>query len=475
MMSQRMLRRAVSIGRGPLGMLLVANTCMALAIGAQTPVVFVHGLASNGSTWQVAAQRLQQDLNVTTTTPNLPSFDSFENQANALITDEAGLASNAVAIGHSNGGTVSRMANIDGRPWAGIITVATPHYGSVLAQNAIDGVVFEEARFLIESIATPFQIYSDLDPDNFGWTIAGDAANWATDVAEQLPYAAAAFGYWADNTVLTEMVPGSPFLTQTVNSNANLNREAAAVPQRLYVASTIEYSWGEPWHALSPGSWQSITEYWYGAAAELEFAGDYYDNYDNVDDPYYWEKVEYAYYWYIAADAMIFTDQNWCGIIGAVNNYFICTPNDGIVPTGGQVYPGATGGVTIVGPSHFEETSDDQVYQNLNNFLRTRFNVGSAGAGGGGGTTSPLSVAIQGPASIGLCSGSWIARGSGGSSPYHYNWTVNGQPYSTDIDDELDYTPSRVGRLYIGATVTDGQGVTSSTTLNASVTSGGPC
>jgi pimeloyl-ACP methyl ester carboxylesterase len=461
--------------RSPFSMLMMMRVGAFAAIAlqsleAQQPVVLVHGIFSNGSTWATTAQRLQQNYNVTTTSPNLPSGETYENQAGSLIGQVGGLPANTIAFAHSNGGLVSRQANENGRAWSGIGTIGTGHTGFPLAQSVLNFWVFEEARYIINSVLQPFAYYSRFYPDDWAWQIAGRIGNWAASMGLTIPAAIASLGFNLANPVLPEMVPGSAFMDQNIDAPANLNREATALARRVSITSTVQTSYGMFFQAVVPDNYTHYANYQYLAGAVFYSVGLYYDEFVDYNDPWWYDKQADAYLWFQASAAMFNFDQDWCYIIGAYDNYGQCTQNDGVVPTYRMPYPGGTRNVDIVGPAHLQETRDG--YAAIAQVLVQDFGVTPVSG-------DPFtSVTVSGPSRVNGCvGGTWTATPSGGTAPITYSWTVEEDSQNTWTDNHLYYTNTGTQpSIFVRATATDAHGVVvSSNSFKTNITLPGSC
>lgn len=245
-------RGKLHVRSGHMLIAILTLTIWSMPAASQQPLVLIHGLNSDASTWNVASQRLLQDENVTITTPTLSSLTTYENQASSLLAQINGVPGNAIAIGHSNGGIVARQAAADGRSWSGIITIAGPHGGAPLAANVMNYLLFEDAENMAANVTAPFAFYSQFYPDDWGWELGEYAGYFLWTVAAAMPGIAAAEGYALENTVVPEMEPG--YLVQTVNSQANLNREAAVIPP----AHRYHIHRGDPIRTVVPRSHRRV-------------------------------------------------------------------------------------------------------------------------------------------------------------------------------------------------------------------------
>ncbi len=93
-------------------MIIIMLWCVP-ASAQERPVVFVHGLASAGSSWREAAERLQATLAMHAETPDLSAGATYEVQADQLGARAATVGHDVVVVGHSNGGVVARQWSRD--------------------------------------------------------------------------------------------------------------------------------------------------------------------------------------------------------------------------------------------------------------------------------------------------------------------------------------------------------------------------
>lgn len=439
----------------------LATMLLSLPSAAQRPIVLVHGLASDGTSWADAASRISTTYGaaVSVSTPSLPSLDYFEVQADALDNTTAGLPATDIVVGHSNGGLVARTSSLFGHQWSGIMTVGTLHAGAPLAANVLNGALFEEAQYLTYTISAPFWTYSQYFPDDIWWQIAYAFGWGAWNVGEALPSIGRAIGFGANYTVLSEMVPGSEFLTGRINSEANLLREAAAVPQRIGIQVATGTDFGLPWQAAGLSNWQDVTLAVYGTAVIFYYVGDYYTFYDDYSDPWWYEKQADAYLWYAAGDALFGLDQNWCSLVGSVDAAYECLPSDAVVPFASQAYPGATHGYAVIGPAHVKETSDPTVEGQIVTSLTNDFGVHPP-------PSTPLNVSVTGPSTVwGCSSATWTAAATGGRAPYTYSWHAETSTISTGQSPSLTYTNTGTTKsMTVATTVMDATGARASST-----------
>ena len=124
------------------GITLLAIAVLALLTGIPVraqdrPTVFVHGLRGDPGSWQPAADRLRGALEISTYVPALPWADHFETQAGDLQRQLGSLPTNALAIGHSNGGIVSRQWSMQ-HPLGGIVTAGPAAHGGWRVDVTLD-------------------------------------------------------------------------------------------------------------------------------------------------------------------------------------------------------------------------------------------------------------------------------------------------------------------------------------------------
>ena len=452
------------------GIVAVSTLAFSLprTLQGQQPIVFVHGGFSDGSTWAQTAQRLAQEYNVTTTHPNLPSTQTFETQGQSLISQSSSLPGNTIAFGHSNGGLVSRQANAAMRSWSGIGTIGTPHTGVPLAQNILNGQVVEEARYLINSISLPFAYYSTFYPDEWAWQIAGRIGNWGVSMGLSFLGALANQGFVWSNPIVADVAPGSGFLNN-INSAANLNREASALPNRVSITSTVPTSYALFCNAVNPDGYRSCASNISLSIAVYLTVALYYAEFVDFNDYRWQDKQANAYLWFDAAAALYHFDQDWCWLIGA-NNGYNCTENDGVVPTSRMPYPGGTRNFNMVGPAHLQETRDG--YPVIALVLDQDFGVEPR-------FSNPItSVSVSGPNRVNGCQeGTWTATPTGGTTPITYVWTAEGFSQNTGTDNHFYYANTGTqSSIFVRVTATDSQGAAATSAIfKTNVTLPGSC
>jgi pimeloyl-ACP methyl ester carboxylesterase len=312
------------------------------------PTVFVHGLQGNANTWNAAANRLRADLAITAYVPNLPWAEPFATQGSTLQTQFGTLPASTIAIGHSNGGIVSRQWSTQ-HPLSGIVTVGSPQRGAPLVNNVLSALGFNQN--LYNAAAWAFSSFGHFD-DEF-WDVylyVQIALQWAQGIGWDNFYRIAGLGLASQYPVLGQMATGSAYLQQ-LNSSSNLAREASQISARVGLAYELHKYW-----MLGPMRLydQHSADYWYprmwAAIYTLENAGVYLvTNY-----PWHSTALQIANSLFAAAGALRQVDPTWCW---AVTNDASCnTPHDGVVPVWSQLYPGGTN-YGVAGPSHLQEAN----------------------------------------------------------------------------------------------------------------------
>ena len=140
------------------------------------PVVFVHGLMSDSSTWNSTTSYVGTNLYATTYAWTIDWRTTFENQRDTL---KSRLAANSISnssylVGQSAGGVTARMVG-GGQTLQGIMTVGTPNSGAPIKDDAADAA--EYALYTLDdgyNVADTFIDFEDTEDDTALWdTIAG--------------------------------------------------------------------------------------------------------------------------------------------------------------------------------------------------------------------------------------------------------------------------------------------------------------
>lgn len=138
-MRPSMQPHADRLGRSALILASLLTACWTSLAGAQQRVALVHGINSNGATWNTYEIDLRS-RGYLTTAPSLPAHERITTQAGIL----AGALWNVgfrdpgtILIAHSQGGLISRMMSRS-FPFRGLVTIGTPHHGAPIAGKQRD-------------------------------------------------------------------------------------------------------------------------------------------------------------------------------------------------------------------------------------------------------------------------------------------------------------------------------------------------
>lgn len=351
--------------------LIVACVVFAGIVPAQAqdrPVVFVHGLNSSGSTWEDTANRLRQQLAIVAERPSL-SGSSYGDQADNLQAQLYWLPDTTVAVGHSNGGIVSRhWSGI--HPLSGILTLSTPNQGAPIFAHVADWVNFNLLAFdLIGNIGAAF----GGSYDDMWWVYAAiqSVLNVATQSAREAILQIGgllALHQWLP--IFPEMIPGSGYLT-ALNSSGNLAREAGAVPSRVGIVNVAHNFYvGGAFRTVWPQQGDAISSALNASAALLDYYAMQLWTSQNPRDWTRAQRLSTLAWWFWSHEEI------WCRSIsdpspGAYSSAGFCAENDTLVPAWSQAYPGATNIGVRNTPAHVEQTQtmDSVLYNVLTTFM----------------------------------------------------------------------------------------------------------
>lgn len=335
------------------GWLTTALVGAPMAARAQDrPVVFVHGFMSDGTTWAGAASRLQAGLALVPATPTVSSPASYESQAAELQSQFGALGPDVVAVGHSNGGLVSRQWSRQ-HPVSAIVTVGTPHHGAPLVRNLYAYAGVNNA--LLASFNDVYRLFAQ-GCCNWHWILSAYTGVWqlvASATLSALPRVASVLALSGTVPVSVEMQPGSTFL-HDINGAANLSREAAHTPGRVGIVSTAyHFYYGGPLRAAYPDDGDALYVLREVARVGMEVYAGYIYAHAPFDE---WWAFDIADGMMAAAFYLGVMDEFWCRAVSDVGMQY-CAANDTIVPYWSQQYPGAavinTG---WYGPAHTQQT-----------------------------------------------------------------------------------------------------------------------
>jgi pimeloyl-ACP methyl ester carboxylesterase len=358
------------------------------AAAQDVPTVFVHGLKGDAGSWRNTADRLAQQVRITTQVPTLDWRDWYENQGRSLQSRFASLPASTIAVGHSNGGIVAREWS-KWRPLRSIVTLGTPHEGAFLAQRALDIVhvnqqLFGSVNFLISVLGGA--------PNEFTWMwpfLSGSMGGVASLSSSTVAELAATLGVATGVPVLGQMAPESAYLKQ-LNAPPNLAREASAVAQRVGLVFVARDYWRAGIAvALAPEYQDYVAQTTQVAIVLFDAAAAYLrSNYP----PWNSTAQTLLSYFQFASSKLRELDPYWCW---AVTNDFSCaTSHDGVVPTPSQFFPQGIN-LGFIGPAHIREIawSPDALRDVFTNTLRVQLRTA-------GGSSTPSAPSGPGPWSL---------------------------------------------------------------------------
>ncbi|MEX2152609.1 MAG: hypothetical protein WD825_04670 [Gemmatimonadaceae bacterium] len=359
------------------------------------PVVFLHGIQSNGSVWDFAANNLSQRLRMTPVKPSIDWTRREPEQASQLgsILNGNPLTANSSLrfpfVTRSNGGLASREFSRGDARLRQLATVATPHTGAELANNWLNYNTANYSVNLSNAIYVPIDFYYTYDPEppatlDFAYAIATPIAFLAAGIdALMCPLAGLCVVWDGVNfvaaPVVHEMAEGSQALQQ-LNAPSNLTRESGAITRRIGLWTELD-----PIDAIfvllsdNPDDWSNAR----GASTIL-----YFQLYDYYSD--HWDSFLAAYspLWLEGMAWLIDMDAAWQELIGTLGWYtrFIdpetgyfysqmgVVPSDGVVPYNSAEYPGGTRSQQIPGNlAHTKQASSQVVTDALYDVLRNDF------------------------------------------------------------------------------------------------------
>jgi pimeloyl-ACP methyl ester carboxylesterase len=353
----------------------------ARAVAQDTPVVFVHGIFSNGDEWRRTSARLANVLKIEPHVVDLTSTAVFEQQTAALDGAKRGLPASTIAVGHSQGGLISRQWNRT-KPLKGILTMGTPHSGSQLTMRSLDLINFHYYMYNLVGLMSAWGTGTQ-----YAWIYAliqaylhnTQVLSWSAAIGLGSTVAVV-------NTVpvAAQLVPNSAFLA-ALNSPGNLAREASAVSYRAGLVYTADQYWRA---GVAVGLAPDQREWAWGVLVAtppvLEYAAAIVEqNYG----PFNLAARSFAMRLRELAGVIRDADPQWCR---AVTGDRACRiPHDGIVAVPDQAYPGAAN-FGVYGPAHIQERqrSDHVITSVLTHVMK----VAARGAstpppdGGGGGS-----------------------------------------------------------------------------------------
>jgi pimeloyl-ACP methyl ester carboxylesterase len=336
-----------------------------VAVAQDQPVVFVHGLKSDGGAWADVAARLAGSLRIKSYTPSLSSSAYYETQSSQLSNalTGSGLGSNTIAVGHSNGGVVSRyLARV--RPFRGTVTMGSPNFGAPLVTNAPYIVTY--GAILLYNVFSLSDVIWSRYGEQWRWlqlSLSGAMAV-TNGLGTDLQFNILGWLGLSSGTVLGQMVPGSSFLTTLNNATSQAGTKVA-----VSVVAT-NYYYAAPWRAFMTTSSADnmANNMGWAAAIFLSYANDLITNGVPIDYQDWTERQQIANHLNHLVALIFGIDRNWCYWV----NGGTCGPSDDVVPLWSQLYNGALAR-QMNGPGHMREIPES--YSMVRTVLNVDFGV----------------------------------------------------------------------------------------------------
>ena len=415
--------------------LLAAVLCLSRPVGAQDqPVVFVHGLTGNAGTWANMRDFLQAQLQIAGSTPTLGWGNVYGAQSANLHTSLQGL-NNVIAIGHSNGGVVTRNYLVfNTAPRINRhISVNSPHRGATLAAKALDGDLADFVRDLVSAVTAPINFYLVRDSwfqDYFSFMVSTvnvvlGAFGSVEDNMSFLGFGTSfllqqTFGFVPD--VLQEMRPGANSVVALQLTPSALQAEASRTTRRFSISNELEPDL-QPFSIMfgnASGLQQTLFTL-IGTAQSLYW---YYSEHPN------YELRQMAFLWQQLAVTLAALPVRWAELNGSLINPSQQWKNDGIVTWESSRYPGGDWydmpASLFPQVPHTSQTTSPAVGDALRLILTSQMGVAERGA-----PPPTYSANIIGPTIVaGGSTCTFSASVTGGSPPYTYQWFVEQSPVS---------------------------------------------
>jgi pimeloyl-ACP methyl ester carboxylesterase len=380
----------------------VATIAVALALvfvfaratrAQERPVVFQHGVVSNGQTWDGLATALRRELLIVPLQPSLAWWQGEQDQADALAAAlNAGpyTGNDLLVVGHSNGGIVGREYTRRGGRASSIITVGTPHRGAPFANAWLSGEIGNDARFTARTIADPVMFFYQYDWEQRlpqpAVLAAGAFVDFMWDIGRFL-----CGGLGICNVRTTEAL--APVIRQlasdysayiaNLNSAANLGSEHAQLSYRAGISSTFQPINAFCYLVTSVAD-ICVTTRAIGIVSFLQA----YQLYADHEDIF---LAANAYRWLNGAAALIDMDAMWEEWVGALVHYrrvidaesgfaagmLAVLPNDGFLPEYTTQYVNPTRSHVVLpgNISHTMQTSSDALRTQLRSMFADELHI----------------------------------------------------------------------------------------------------
>jgi predicted alpha/beta hydrolase family esterase len=379
---------------------LALAACLGIHGGAAAqdrPMVFVHGFKSNGATWNEAANRLKVQLAITAIQPELAWRTPFTAQAADLEATVRWVPGVPFAVAHSNGGPVVREWS-KLRPLSGLLTLSSPNQGAPIANNA-SAFAYYNANIVTSLLNVNAAFVDPNDPSFWIRQVIQGAMAFAGDAVSLAITALGSAGFDLAAPVFEHERVGSPFMNQ-LNSGPNLAREAAAVPNRVAIVTSVpDYHLGGVFRATNPATANQWRFALYAAVGTFDAWAAHIASSGEPRD------IERAQRMLTASFFLSLHETMWCQAISDPSPYAVtlggsCYPNDSVLPSWSHRILGALTITKTNMPEHVWQTQlmTPVLYEVL---------------------TTHMGVAPRGntPAGSILNAGQWLAPGSSLASP----------------------------------------------------------
>jgi pimeloyl-ACP methyl ester carboxylesterase len=355
------------------------------AIAQDPPLVLVHGFKSDGTTWVEAETRFNRQLAVTVYNPTVNWQVLFPEQAALLQGKLPGIEGVPVVVGHSNGGVVAREWSKT-RSMRGLLTLSSPNQGAPIANNAIAWGMYNAS--IVAGLLNVQASFANPNEGSF-WilSVIQGALAFAADTVSTSVAALAATGFDIYSPVFSQDKVGSAYM-QSLNSLDNRAREAAAIPNRVSIATYVpDYNLGGAFRALSPDNADYFRAALWAAVGTLDvWAG-------TIASSGVPRDIERAQRMLTASFLLSLHEGMWCQAVSDPTPYAVtlggaCHPNDTFIPTWSHVMPGSLVVPKPNMPAHIHQTQ--RMIPVLYEVLTTQMGVAPRAAGGAPGSPSIL-------------------------------------------------------------------------------------
>src|SRR5690606_32105408 len=244
------------------------------------------------------------------------------------------------------------------------VTLGTPHGGVPLITNLPEWSYYVSLVPAYAAVA----MNAFTRPSGTSWvmSVVQSFVSGAVTYAQRALYdLIVTLGINGQFPVTSDMRPGSAYLT-SLNSTANLGRDAGAVPRRAGIVSIANnYFYGGPMRAVAPDHADAFAASLYEIIGGLNFWGTWILTHSAQTDT---AAIQQAQGLFSLAAHLARLDPIYCALVSSTTSA-TCLPNAGVVPYTLQHFPRALNVVIGVngtwGPAHTRLTSqsDDAIFR----------------------------------------------------------------------------------------------------------------